>query len=316
VAKIVLGVASSHSPQVSLPSDKWNLLREKDERDGRLNYKGLLASAKPGIENELTRDKCFDRFVAIQKGIEVLEGVLRCSRPDVIVILGDDQHEQFHDDNMPTFAIFHGQTFTICNQVNPSPWKKSEATFWAEAQGEYDCHAGLAEYIIHYLTEMEFDVSRSNAFRKEGGVGHAFSFLYRRILPHSKIPIVPVMVNTYYPPNQPTPKRCYEFGVALRHAIESWNTDLRVAVVASGGLSHVIVDEKLDRQTIGALMTKNKNLLFKTPREKLCGGTSEILCWIALAGIVESMQMFLVDYIPAYRSPAATGCGIAFAYWT
>jgi AmmeMemoRadiSam system protein B len=230
--------------------------------------------------------------------------------------LGDDQHEQFHDDNMPTFAIFHGKTFRIWNPRNPSPWKKVEAEFWATTEGEYECHSELAEHIIRSLTQMEFDVSRSSEFRKEGGVGHAFSFLYRRILPHGRIPIVPVMINTYYPPNQPTPKRCYEFGAALRSALESWNSDLRIAVVASGGLSHVVLDERLDRQIIAALMSKDDELLLETPREKLHGGTSEILCWIALAGVVAPLQMSLVDYIPAYRSPAATGCGIAFAYWS
>ena len=51
------------------------------------------------------------------------------------------------------------------------------------------------------------------------------------------------------------------------------------------------------------------------PRQKLRGGTSEILNWVALAGAVEPMQMKLVDYVPSYRSPAATGCGMAFAYW-
>ena len=66
------------------------------------------------------------------------------------------------------------------------------------------------------------------------GVGHAFSFLYRRLVPGSKIPMVPVMVNTYYPPNQPTPKRCYAFGQAVRKAVESWDSGKRVAIMASG----------------------------------------------------------------------------------
>jgi hypothetical protein len=58
--------------------------------------------------------------------------------------------------------------------------------------------------------------------------------------------MVPVMVNTYYPPNQPTPKRCYAFGQAVRKAIESWDSNKRVALMASGGLSHVVIDEEID----------------------------------------------------------------------
>ncbi|MBI3061855.1 MAG: extradiol ring-cleavage dioxygenase, partial [Deltaproteobacteria bacterium] len=126
---------------------------------------------------------------------------------------------------------------------------------------------------------------------------------------------VPVMVNTYYPPNQATPKRCYALGQAVRRAIESWNSDLRVAVMASGGLSHMVIDEELDRATLDALANRDREKLWSLPRQKLRGGTSEILNWVALAGAVEPMEMKLVDYIPGYRSPAATGCGMAFAYW-
>jgi hypothetical protein len=51
------------------------------------------------------------------------------------------------------------------------------------------------------------------------------------------------------------------------------------------------------------------------PRKQLVGGTSEILNWVAVAGVMESEPMHLIDYVPGYRSPAATGCGMAFAYW-
>ena len=127
--------------------------------------------------------------------------------------------------------------------------------------------------------------------------------------------MIPVMVNTYYPPNQPTPKRCYAFGRAVRRAIESWDSDKRVAVMASGGLSHVIIDEDIDQMTLDGLRNEDPELLWRLPRERLRGGTSEILNWVALAGAVGPMKMTLVDYVTTYRSPAATGCGMGFAYW-
>ena len=95
--------------------------------------------------------------------------------------------------------------------------------------------------------------------------------------------MVPVMVNTYYPPNQPTPKRCYAFGQAVRKAVESWNSDKRVALIASGGLSHVVIDEEIDAMVIDGLKNKKAEVLFQLPRQKLRGGTSEILNWVALA---------------------------------
>jgi hypothetical protein len=135
------------------------------------------------------------------------------------------------------------------------------------------------------------------------------------MMPEGEIPMVPFMVNTYYPPNQPTPKRCYALGQAVRRAIESWDADFRVAVVASGGLSHVIMDDEIDRITLDALQEKDADRLRSLPVERLFGGTSEIRNWVIAAGALEPMKMTLVDFVPAYRSPAATGCGMSFAYW-
>jgi 3-O-methylgallate 3,4-dioxygenase len=199
--------------------------------------------------------------------------------------------------------------------LRPARWKEAERMGWAETADEYDTAQDLANHLIHSLVDDEFDIARCNKLRPEIGVGHAFSFLYRRVLPGSKLPMVPVMVNTYYPPNQPTPKRCYAFGQAVRKAIQSWNSEKRVAVMASGGLSHVVIDEDIDQMVIGALRNKDHQTLWWLPREKLRGGTSEILNWVALAGVVEPMELKYLEYVTTYRSPAATGCGMGFAYW-
>lgn len=317
MAKLVLGLATSHSPQLSVHVDRWALLREKDEYDPRLDYKALLGRAKPGIAQEITAGKMRQRYDACQKAIGILGNILRQAEADVIVVLGDDQQEQFHDDNMPTFAVYHGKSFPVVAHAgrNPAAWKSAEENGWAKTAPEYETDVALADHVIRSLILDEFDIARCNKLRPEIGVGHAFSFLYRRILPGGNLPMIPVMVNTYYPPNQPTPKRCYGFGQAIRRAIESWDSDKRVAVMASGGLSHVIIDEDIDQMTLDGLRKQDPELLWRLPREKLRGGTSEILNWVALAGAVGSMKMTLVDYVTTYRSPAATGCGMGFAYW-
>jgi hypothetical protein len=317
MAQIVLGLGTAHSPQMSVPWDRWQVLVEKDETDTRLDYAALLKRAKPDIADELTPDKWQARYEGCQRAIRTLGDCLRGVNPDVLVVLGDDQHEQFLDDNMPAIAIYHGETLPVVRRrKGPLPdWKKVEEDAWAPTAETYPSHPGLAEHLIRALTADEFDVARSNRLREQVGVGHAFSFVYRRLLPGGSIPLVPVMINTYYPPNQPTPRRCYSLGQALRRAIESWDGDARVAVVASGGLSHVILDEELDRVTIDALQRKDRDALCTLPREKLRGGTSEILNWVAIAGAMEPAQMTLVDYEPCYRSKASTGCGAGFAYW-
>ena len=219
---------------------------------------------------------------------------------------------------MPTFAIYHGKSLPVVKHTgrNNSGWKLAEERGWSETAPEYETGYMLAEHMVRSLTDDEFDIARCNKLRPEIGVGHAFSFLYRRILPGGKLPMVPVMVNTYYPPNQPTPKRCYALGQAVRKAIESWDADKRVAVMASGGLSHVVIDEEIDQMVIDGLRTKNPDTLWRLPRERLWGGTSEILNWVALAGVVEPMELKFLEYVTTYRSPAGTGCGMGFAYWT
>jgi hypothetical protein len=129
------------------------------------------------------------------------------------------------------------------------------------------------------------------------------------------IPILPVALNAYNPPNQPTPRRCFMFGRALRRAIESFPGDLRVAIVASGGLSHFVVDEELDNRILTALRDRDVEALTTIPRRFMRSGTSETLNWIAAGGALEHLNMELVDYIPAYRSAAGTGVGMSFAQW-
>jgi hypothetical protein len=317
MAKIVIGIGTSHSPQLSVRAKDWSLLLKKDETDPRLDYQALLKKAKPDIQSELGKEKFRERDEACQAGIKVLGDTLKKANPDVIVVLGDDQQEQFHDDNMPTFAIYHGKSLPVVKDsgLRPSGWKDAERRGWTETAGEYETGHDLANHLIRSLVDDEFDIARCNKLRPEIGVGHAFSFLYRRILPGGKLPMVPVMVNTYYPPNQPTPKRCYAFGQAVRKAIESWDAEKRVAIMASGGLSHVVIDEEIDQMTIDGLKNKKPEILWRLPRERLWGGTSEILNWVALAGAVESMDLKYFEYVTTYRSPAATGCGMGFAYW-
>jgi len=317
MAKIVLGIGTSHSPQLSVRATDWQVLREKDEHDPRLDYQSLIQRAKPNLESELTAEKFRQRDEACQKAIKTLGDTLRKVNPDVVVVFGDDQHEQFQDDNMPTFAIYHGKSLPVVTHTgrNSAAWKSAEERGWATTAPEYEAGQSLADHLIRSLVDAEFDIARCNKLRPEIGVGHAFSFLYRRVLPGGMLPMVPVMVNTYYPPNQPTPKRCYAFGQAVRQAVESWDSDKRVAIMASGGLSHVVIDEEIDQMTIDGLRSKKPETLWRLPRERLWGGTSEILNWVALAGAVESMELKYLEYVTTYRSPAATGCGMGFAYW-
>jgi len=112
-------------------------------------------------------------------------------------------------------------------------------------------------------------------------------------------------------------KRCYQFGRALRRAIEAWDSDARVAVIASGGLSHFVIEEDLDNHIIDGLREKSEEKLTGLPNNRFNSGTSEIRNWIVLGGAMadDGLEMKLVDYVPCYRSPAGTGFGGTFAEW-
>ncbi len=118
---------------------------------------------------------------------------------------------------------------------------------------------------------------------------------------------------TYFPPNQPTPRRCYNLGRAIREAVESWPGDARIGIVGSGGLSHFVVDEELDRSIIDALARKDGEALQSLPRKKLNSGSSEIRMWIAVGGAVEHLDLAWSHYVPGYRTPAGSGTGLGFA---
>jgi hypothetical protein len=123
------------------------------------------------------------------------------------------------------------------------------------------------------------------------------------------------MLNTYFPPNQPTAARCYALGNALREAVQSSPENLRVGVVASGGLSHFVVDEELDRLVLDGIAKKDGDVLGAIPEAKLQSGSSEIKNWIVAAGALTDLNFELLEYVPGYRSPGGTGCGMAFGRW-
>ena len=184
----------------------------------------------------------------------------------------------------------------------------------------HPAEASLGEHLIESLIEEEFDVARSNKLpegQRNGTIGHAFYFVYRRLMNNEVIPNVPILVNTYYPPNVPSPSRSYRFGQALRRAIESWDSDKRVAVIASGGLSHTVIEEDLDERILDGLQNKDVEKLTDYPDVRFRAGTSEIKNWIILGGAMadDGLQMKLVDYVPCYRTEAGNGCAMGFAEW-
>jgi hypothetical protein len=76
-----------------------------------------------------------------------------------------------------------------------------------------------------------------------------------------------------------------------------------------------VVLEDLDRAVLAGLAGGDGAALSQLPAGMLRSGTSETLNWITAGGALSGLSFDLLDYIPAYRSPAGTGVGMAFATW-
>jgi 3-O-methylgallate 3,4-dioxygenase len=325
MAQLVAGFGSSHSPQLNLTADNWHIRGEADQRipdligcDGVVStYDELMARRDDLhiIQKEIAPEKMAARHEQNQQSIAKLSEAIYRVDPDILIMVGDDQQEYLRDDNMPGVSVYWGEDVF----VKGAPMVNGQPTLGDAARDRtMPTHSALGRHIIEYMVEAEFDLARSNLLeggRAHGSIGHAFGYVYQRLMTGKAIPTVPIMMNTYYPPNQPTPKRCFDFGRALRNAVEAWPTKARVAVLASGGLSHFVVDEDLDQQCMDAIKERSVVKFSQLPREKLNSGNSEVRNWIAVTGATEHLDLDYLTYVPCYRSPAGTGCAMAFAEW-
>jgi hypothetical protein len=328
MARIVLGMATSHTPMLNAPPTDWPRFIERDSQrtnlldtEGRLtSYDEQLKRAPAGIMAEIAPGRMAARHEAVQGALARLGEHLRQAKLDALIVAGDDQEELYNHENMPGILVYYGEAIrnVPMRPIKNPDWGWRASARWHEEKvpRDYPVDAKLAHHLIAELIDREFDLAASDAVPEGMGEGHAIGFVHKRIMREdSLVPIVPVAVNTYYPPNQPTPRRCYKLGQAIRSAVESYPADIRVGIIASGGLSHFVVDEALDRGFLDMLRRNDAAGIQDMPRDKLNSGSSEIRNWICVAGAVEHLSLEWSLYEPGYRTPAGTGTGLGFAFW-
>ena len=146
-------------------------------------------------------------------------------KPDVAVVVYNDHGLNFFLDKIPTFAVGAAHEYHNTDEgwglpvVLPFP-----------GDPEFSWH------VIESLVADEFDITMC----QEMFVDHAFTVPMSLLWPGAEsrpVTTIPVAVNTVQFP-LPSPMRCYKLGKAIGRAIESYDRDLRVLVVATGGLSH------------------------------------------------------------------------------
>ena len=351
MAEIVGGFASSHTLLVSAPGNEWAANGARDHgrflvrpSDGqRVPYDELLATADPAIAEEVNLETFDRKHAAITSAVDELQRRFVECDPDVVVAIGDDQEELLFDDNYPMISLYWGETLThYPRMLNPALTEEERNSAGVQVYGteiiDYPIETSLGRHLVEELCANDFDIAQSRYLKTEyggtvgpggwyldaqrstaprrHGMAHAFSFPVHRWFGGKRPPMVPITINTCYPPNWISPRRAWALGEAVHAAIKSWDSDLRVAIVTTGGLSHFTVDKELDLLALEGLQKGDREILTTLPRHRLQSATTEILNWTTAAAAVGGTPMTLLEYQPAYRTEAGTGCGLAAGYWT
>lgn len=303
-----------------VPNDKASIHAYKG---GEWTYDQLLAARMgEGLDQQIGKPVWDARQAQCQANIEQLADIFEAAKIDIAVIVGNDQNEMYRNTLNPAFAVHYGDRITNFEfdaermKEVPPGIELSLPGYIPSGGAEYAGCPELALKIIEQAMADEFDVAALSGLPRPE-TPHAWGFIYRRIMRDRPVPSVMVSVNTFFPPNQPTMQRCYKFGQSLMEAIQGWDCDKRVALIASGGLTHFVIDEGVDRTFLTALENGNLEPVFAMGEKTFRDGTSEMKNWIPVAGAMGKIGLtpHLLDYIPCYRSEAGTGNAMGFVYW-
>ncbi len=335
MARIILGLGTSHGPMLSIPAENWADRVLADRANPKHFYNGKTYTFEEmaelrqseNLRQQITPEVCQQRHARCQKAIQKLNDLYEDHQPDLAIVVGNDQMEVFTNEHVPAFAVFWGpyvegipRTPEFLAKLQPGI-ARAELDRTPSVYTQYPCSPELGRHVIETAISENFDVSQMTRL-STGEIGsnaapHAYGFVYRRVMRDHVVPHVPIFVNTFYPPNQPSAGRCYDFGRMLARAIASWPGDQKVVVIASGGLTHFVVNESFDHIVLDAMEKGDAATLSSLPEEMFQSGTSEIKNWITVAGVMAEagLEMTLVDYVPCYRSEAGSGSGMGFAQW-
>nr|WP_315426195.1 class III extradiol dioxygenase family protein [uncultured Albidiferax sp.] len=181
------------------------------------------------LQNDPYWKPFFDGFPPVRQWLNEV-------KPDVAVVIYNDHGLNFFLDKMPTFA------------VGAAPSYRNADEGWGLADmAPFEGNQDLSWHLINSLVNDEFDITTC----QEMLVDHAFCLPMALLWPDADargswpVTTVPVCLNTVQFP-LPTAARCYKLGEAIGRAVTSWDSDARVVIIGTGGLSH-----QLDGQRAG-----------------------------------------------------------------
>jgi aromatic ring-opening dioxygenase catalytic subunit (LigB family) len=209
------------------------------------------------------------------------------ARPDAIAVVAGDHIEGFFLDAVPALGVFVGSE--VSGQF-----------------GHYRYTFPVAEPLARAVLEEGIERGFDLLYSQEVRLDYAFYVPLHFTMPEPARPIVPLYVNVYLPP-QPTPRRCYAWGRALREILDA--RPERVALLASGGMSHFpgtdrydAPDYEFDRRLLQALAEgRGREAATLTGEELGASGNVELRTWITLLGAVGDARAEVLCYEPSWH---------------
>jgi aromatic ring-opening dioxygenase catalytic subunit (LigB family) len=213
--------------------------------------------------------------------------VLDATKPDALIVIGIDHVETFNLDAIPTFALLTSRT--------------AEAEF-AKRSYSIPVHQPLALGLLDGLVDRGFDMT----FSQRALLGHAYAVPFEFILADRPIPVVPLFVNVYLPP-QPKPRRCAALGAAIAEVVAQ--RPERVAILASGGMSHFPGTAQygspnfaFDRWAMDCIEAGDLDALLDLTLDELDEvGNGELLGWFVLFGAIGNRAGSVLSYQPLWH---------------
>jgi predicted class III extradiol MEMO1 family dioxygenase len=231
---------------------------------------------------------------------------LVAARPDIIVEIAPDHWTNFFIDNLPS----------VCIGVGAQHEGPREPFMTAFGHKTLRGDAAFGMHLLETALADGFEPSASHRLTLD----HGFCIPLMKMALDPLPAIVPIVVNDLEPP-MPSIKRCADWGALIARAIASYPTDQRIAVLASGGLSHSIgeptmgaIDERFDRGCIAALEAGDTGALVSYLERTLPAvgnGAHEVRNWVVAHAAAGGHGFALLDY---YAVPEVyVGC--AWAAW-
>jgi aromatic ring-opening dioxygenase catalytic subunit (LigB family) len=236
--------------------------------------------ARPDTEDRALVLRVHAAFERVKRRLEAL-------RPDVLAIVAGDHIEAFFLDAVPALAVYVGAE---C------------AGAFGRYRYRFPIHEALARAIVEQGIEREFDLF----YTQDAPLDYAFYVPLHFTMPDPAVPIVPLHVNAYLPP-QPTPRRCHAWGAALGDILRG--RPERVALMASGGMSHFpgtdrygSPDVDYDRRLLDALREgRGAELAAVTGEELDKAGNIELRTWLTVLGAVGAARAEVYCYEPSWH---------------